>query len=161
MQFWQHKTRGARMSQTGKIKSFIGAIDKIDFPEIGLENIPAKIDTGAKSSSIHASYISEVQRGDKKRLRFCLLGNRKLCYEVDEYSARKIKSSNGIVQTRFVVKLSVALFDKKIKTDFTLAQRKEMRFPVLLGRRLLRNRFLVDVSHKDLAYQYKIANKTS
>lgn len=141
------------------MKQIIGGSDLIDFPDFDLENIAARIDSGAKSSSIHASYIREVKKGDHKVLRFCLLGNRKKHYEVETYDKRTIRSSNGHSQERYVVKMKVKLFGRKFKTDFTLAHRKEMKYPVLLGRRLLRNRFVVDVSQKNLSHNQKILNQ--
>ncbi len=143
------------------MKQLIGRIDKVDLPDFALEDVKVKIDTGANSSSIHASYISEVKdpNGDGLLLRFCLLGNRKLRFEAKHYTKRKVKSSNGVVQERFVVKMNVKLFGRTFKTDVTLAQRKEMKYPILLGRKLLRNRFVVDVSKQDLSFESKQLNK--
>jgi hypothetical protein len=141
------------------MKRIIGGSDRIDFPELELENVEARIDTGAKSSSIRASYIKETEKDGKKILRFCLLGNRKKTYYFDQYWTREVKSSNGQKQKRFVVKLRVEIFGHRTLTDFTLARRKEMRYPVLLGRRLLRNRYVVDVSKKNLSYDQKKINK--
>ena len=142
------------------MKQLIGRIDRVDLPDFALEDVKAKIDTGANSSSIHASYIKEVKasNGDGLILRFCLLGNRKLRFEAKNYDKRKVKSSNGHVQERFMVKMRIKLFGKTYKTDVTLAQRKEMKYPILLGRKLLRNRSVVDVSKHDLSFELKQLN---
>jgi hypothetical protein len=141
------------------MKQIIGKSDRVDFPAFGLENIQARIDTGAASSSIRASYIKENQTPEGTVLSFCLLGDRKHRHSTANYTLKKVKSSNGQVQERYVVKLDIVLFGKKHKTDFTLARRKEMKFPILLGRKLLRNRFIVDVSKQDLSFELKEYNK--
>jgi len=141
------------------MKQLIGRSDRIDLPDFGLHNVQARIDTGAASSSIRASYIREVQNKDgSTELQFCLLGDRKHRYRKKKYSIKRVKSSNGQVQERYAVKLEVELFGKRYKTDFTLAQRKEMKYPILIGRRLLRNRFVVDVSKQDLSFELKQYN---
>ncbi len=141
------------------MKQIIGGSDRIDLPDYGLENIQARIDSGAKSSSIHASYIREVKKGDTTVLKFCLLGNRKLHFEATEFTKRRVKSSNGHIQERYLVKMRIVLFGRKFKTDFTLAQRKEMKYPILLGRKLLKGKFVVDVALKDLSYTQKSFNQ--
>jgi len=141
------------------MKQVIGKSDRIDFPTFNLEGVQARIDTGAASSSIRASYIRESKSGDDIQLSFCLLGDRKHRYTTSEYSVKKVKSSNGVVQERYVIKLDVIIFGRKYRTDFTLARRKEMKFPILLGRKLLRNRFIVDVSKQDLSFELKQYNK--
>jgi hypothetical protein len=57
-----------------------------------------------------------------------------------------VKSSNGIEQTRYAIKLKVKVGDQEVLTEFTLTNRDKMNYPVLLGRKFLRHRFVVDVS---------------
>ncbi|MGB0167558.1 MAG: RimK/LysX family protein, partial [Luteibaculum sp.] len=70
-------------------------------------------------------------------------------FEFTEYDKRKVKSSNGSTELRFAVKLLVKLGAKTYLTTFTLTNRNKMRYPILLGKRFLRGKFLVDVSKKN------------
>lgn len=136
------------------MKQIIGRTDVADFPELNAENIRVKIDTGARTSAIHASKIRVVEKDGVPALT-CLLLNSKQVFTFTEFDTRKVKSSNGQIEERYLIKTKVKLFGKVFKTEFTLTTRKQMAFPVLIGRRLLRNRFIVDVSQRDLSYILK------
>jgi hypothetical protein len=73
-----------------------------------------------------------------------------------EFTKREIKNSFGEAEMRYVIKTTIQLFNRKIRAEFSLSDREKLRFPVLLGRRILRNRFLIDVTKKDLYFQTKI-----
>lgn len=137
------------------MKFIIGAFDRVDFPSIDQENVRVKVDTGAKTSSIQASFVEVVKVEGKELLKCVLLGKKGQPVFFDDWSMREIKSSNGHTQLRYVVKMKIKLFGQIIETDFTLANRKDMKYPVLLGRRLLRVGFLVDPRLKDISYTLK------
>lgn len=124
----------------------IGRFEIISFPDYYQNKVKAKIDTGAYTSSIHATGISEVIENGKKQLRFNFLGDKKNKVVFNDYNSKLVKSSNGESQNRFVVKLQVLFMGKVYVTNFTLTKRKSMNFSVLIGRKFLKNRFLVDVS---------------
>lgn len=67
------------------------------------------------------------------------------------YKLKKVKSSNGEVQIRPTIKVSVEFFGKKYKSVISLTNRADMKFPMLIGRRFLKNRFIVDVSKENLS----------
>jgi hypothetical protein len=129
--------------------SIIGRREWASLPEFGLKNVKVKIDTGAYSSSIHASLIEEkdgvlsVVFLDSNHPDF---QNNPFFFK--EYRRKKVKSSNGIVQERYFIKTYIVLGSVKIKTEFSLTQRKGMRYPILIGRKLLNKRFLIDTSLK-------------
>jgi hypothetical protein len=132
-----------------KNKLLIGANEWVDFPDFDIHRISAKIDTGAYTSSLHCSRIKEkngelhfvlVHTKDDEQLNKEFLTTR--------YSQKRIRSSNGTSQLRYVIKTSVRIHGKKYKTEFSLTDRSRMKNPVLIGRKLLRDRFLVDVSLK-------------
>jgi hypothetical protein len=127
-------------------KKIIGKNELIELPEYGVEAVKAKVDTGARTSAIHASNIKLKRINGKNVISFYLLGNHKQKLEFEEFTSRHVKSSNGHSELRFSIKLLVKFYGKKYRTEFTLTKRSEMNFPVLLGRRFLRNRFIVDVS---------------
>lgn len=133
----------------------IGRFEKVDFPDLGLLDIEAKVDTGAYSSALHCHDITKAVRKGKEVLTFKLLDPDHPNYEdkplsIEEFKESTVKNSFGQREKRFKIKTRVRLGRKIYKTEFTLTNRKEMRFPVLLGRKVLKNRFLVDVSKINL-----------
>lgn len=125
-------------------KPIIGGREKIRLPGVSRNKIPARIDTGAKSSSVHCEkYWIESDRG--KKVLYAAILNRHHLLKFVHFRIKKVKSSNGQTEMRFVVRLELELGDHRFETDFTLSNRKKMKNPVLLGRRFLRGHFLVDV----------------
>ena len=131
----------------------IGRLESIDFPEWDLIDIDAKIDTGAYTSSLHCHHIKSYEEDGTEYVRFNLLDpshdtyNDKL-FKLPVHRKKVVKSSNGSTEERFVVKTKVRLFDKLLTAELSLTDRSEMRYPVLVGRKLINGRFLVDVSKK-------------
>ncbi len=136
-------------------KQIVGRIDKIDIPEFGLENVKAKVDTGANRSSIHCSKIEYDGKG-KITFQIPLVSNHGVnTFHSTDFFKKKIKSSSGHVEERYVIKTDVILFGERIATTFSLTDRTDMRYPVLLGRKLLAKRFIVDVDQQNLSYKAK------
>jgi hypothetical protein len=135
----------------------IGRIDRIDFPEFGLENIEVKIDTGANRSSIHCTKIDHQIREGEDCIAFQipLTSHENDVFYSNDYFKKKIKSSSGHIEDRYIIKTTAIIFGKKIHTSFSLTDRAEMKFPILLGRKLLKSRFIVDVAQEDLSYKTK------
>ncbi|UXX78155.1 RimK/LysX family protein [Reichenbachiella carrageenanivorans] len=139
-------------------KMTIGRIDKIDLPEFGLENIEAKIDTGANRSSIHCSKIEHRDFDGVDSIVFSipLDGNdEETLFHSSDFTTKNIRSSSGHVEERYIIKTTVVIFGKQINTSFSLTDRTEMKFPILLGRKLLANRYIVDVDLTNLSHQLK------
>jgi hypothetical protein len=133
-----------------KYKTIIGRAESLDLPARLLTDIPAKTDTGAYYSSIHATDIVEVEKKNgKKVLSFKLLGNHPSYpysrdIEVKSYSKTTVENSFGDKQERYKVEFKVRIAGKLFRTPFTLADRTKKVFPVLLGKTLLNKRYLVD-----------------
>jgi len=124
----------------------------------GIKNVPAKIDTGAESSSVWAS---DITLDSEDKLSFCLFAPGSEFYTgeritTDDYKAMLVRNSTGQAKVRYRVRLSVKIGQKHVKAGFTLADRSKNNFPVLIGRRLLKNRFLVDVSQLEVPYPPRI-----
>ena len=139
----------------------IGRKDKADFPELGLYDIDAKVDTGAYTSSIHCHDIMEVDEVGVSKVRFRLLDPSRPSYNNMElihsiYAKREIKNSFGQVEERYIIKTKVLLFDRLFDIELSLTDRSRMVYPVLLGRKLLFNHFIVDVRQTDLSYNQKL-----
>ena len=120
----------------------IGMVDKADFPELGLYGISCKTDTGAETSSIHCSRVKLIEVDGVDKLKVKLLDPKHPDYEdkefvFDKFFEKNVKSSNGIAETRFVIESKIVLFGEPYDVELTLADRGEMRFPVLLGRKFL------------------------
>jgi hypothetical protein len=144
------------MTAKKKELKVIGRLEPINFPEWDLYDIDAKIDTGAYTSSLHCHHIKPVKKEDGEYVRFNLLDpshetyNDKL-FELPIHRKKVVKSSNGSTEERFVVKTKVQVFDRILTAELSLTDRSEMRYPVLVGRKLINGRFLVDVSQKYLS----------
>lgn len=145
--------------------TIIGRADKADFPELNLRNISLKVDTGAYTSSIHCHDIEEVVVDGFKQIKFKLLDpshkkyNDKI-YKTKNYKVKSIKSSNGNSEDRFIVKTEIVLFDKTIPIELSLSERSEMKYPVLLGRKFLSKKFIVNTSLINMSYKLKKENKS-
>ena len=131
-------------------------IGSTEFIEVaGIKDIPAKIDTGADSSSMWASRVNMREDGT---LEYCLFDKGSPFYtgillETKDYRAKLVRSSHGDQQVRYRVKLPITIDDNNFETTFTLADRSRNNFPVLIGRRTLENKFLVDVSKSSVLRQ--------
>lgn len=141
-------------------KKIIGRKDLVSFPGFELENVPVKIDSGAYSSSMHCQSIEVVEFGEKEQLRVIFLDTSISGFtgkEVvfDEFKTKVVKSSNGMAQERYFVKGNVRLFGEIYETVFSLTERTGLRNPILLGRRLLNKRFLIDTSRTNCSYKYE------
>ncbi len=130
------------------MSKFIGRLEKIYFKNLDLK-LKAKIDTGAWSSSIHVDGV-EI---DGDELVFWI-GENKWRYK--EYSEVTVKNSFGHEQQRYLIKLKIKIGIKKYNLLVTLADRKKMKYPCLIGRSFLRKySFLVDVRKKYVNDRFK------
>jgi len=142
----------------------IGRAENIDLLDLSILGVPAKVDTGADTSAIWASSIEEKEDG----LYFILFGPGHTLYTGEIYHFRKpdytmtrVANSFGQKELRYKIKLSIEVRGRRIRATFTLSDRSQKIYPVLLGRRLLHGKFLVDVTGgdplKDMEEQQAIA----
>ncbi len=134
----------------------LGRSDRVDLPDLGLQDIHAKIDTGAYTSSLHCSRAGNVNG----ELEFILLDEEHpeftgMPFRVKQFEQREIRNSFGEAELRYVIKTRIRIHGRLIRAEFSLSNRGNLRFPVLLGRKILRHRFLIDVTKKDLSYFQK------
>lgn len=127
----------------------IGSTEYVDVANI--KNVPAKIDTGADSSSIWASHIRVTKDGV---LHFRLFDEKSPFYtgkafKRKDYKVAVIRSSSGHEQIRYRAYLTLKLKGRRIKVLFNLSDRGKNNFPILIGRRSIASKFLVDVSRHD------------
>lgn len=127
----------------------LGWREWVDFPDLGLQSIKAKVDTGARSSALHAIRITTFERDGDHWVRWQVHPDQRstektVNCEAPIHDRRDIRSSSGHNHTRFVVRPTVALGSETWPIDVTLAKREAMGFRLLLGREAIRGRFLVD-----------------
>ncbi|HET9174092.1 MAG TPA: RimK/LysX family protein [Candidatus Saccharimonadales bacterium] len=126
--------------------AIIGRAELVQFPELDIHDVPARVDTGAKTSAIWASGII----ASHGTLQCVLFGPDSPLYTgqvltFDTYEVRTIASSIGEAEQRYVVKLLVRVKGRLIRASFSLANRSEQAYPMLIGRNILRGKFMVDV----------------
>jgi len=134
-------------------KVIIGRSELLDFVGTNAVSVPAKTDTGAFRSAVHADNITIDDDGV---LRFDLLGGHPVCgammhrIAAEEFTKVWVANSSGHREERYEVKLKVKLGPKVFHARFTLADRSKKIYPILLGRKLLNHRFVVDSSETSL-----------
>lgn len=133
-------------------KKLIGRTERADFPDLELNDIAIKIDTGAYTSSIHCAQIIE----ENNQLTCLFLDGEHPSYNkkkftFTEYKHVIVKSSNGIAQNRYAIKSTIKLFGKTYPISLSLSDRSDMKFPVLIGRKFLSGKFIVDPQLTDLS----------
>lgn len=129
--------------------TIIGRAERIQLLDYGGQSIPAKVDTGADTSSIWASEVNE-QNGVLEFVLFAKSSHyytgQRIVIDAGNFHRRKIMNSFGHTEIRYVIKLRVGILGRRFKASFTLANRGDNIYPVLIGRRILKHGFLVDVN---------------
>lgn len=140
----------------------VGRNESVDLLRYARRKVPAKIDTGADSSSI---WVSNVRVDKGGVLKFSLFGEGSPFYngktiKREKYKVAMVRSASGHEQIRYRTKLTLRLGDKKIRASFNLSDRSRNKFPVLIGRRTLSGKFIVDVSKSKYSEQKVFATET-
>lgn len=141
----------------------VGWREWVSLPELGLLAVRCKIDTGAATSALHATDIEKFEREGQACIRFLFRpfhrknrGLKVLC-EAPIIDQREVTSSSGHVEERFVIRAGFRLGMKSDAPtwpiELTLADRKRLRFPMLLGREAMAGRILVDSGRSNLLGQ--------
>ncbi len=148
------------MADPGTVYKILGRNDRVDLPKLGIFDIHAKVDTGAYNCSLHCSR-AEVVDG---KLEFVLLDEEHpeftgMKFVFKKYKQREIKNSFGEAELRYVIKTTIRIHDRLIRAEFSLSNRGNLKFPILLGRKILRDRFLIDVTKKDLSFTSKYQSR--
>jgi len=122
----------------------IGRREYVNFPLLNITKVEAKIDTGAYTCAIHCKNIIYHQSENKPYLLVQFLDN--TVHQIHEFTKKKIKNSFGEMEERYIIKTLIVIGRKKINTTISLSDRGNMRYPVLIGRKLLKGKFIVDVN---------------
>lgn len=135
-------------------KQIVGARENISIIDLELFDLDAKVDTGADSNALHCDDIVVDEKNNT--VHFTLLDEVHPAYHGKRISMplhrlKKVRSSNGQLQVRPSVKVFVEFFGKRYRSIISLTNRGDMKYPMLIGRRFLKGRFLVDVSQEYLS----------
>ncbi len=127
----------------------IGWREWVSLPEWGVEHLKAKVDTGARTSSLHAFDLEWFEHDGEPRVRFEIHPWQRstadsIVVEATVVSTRDIRSSSGAVDRRPVVRTAIGLGGTTVRAEVTLTRRDDMGFRMLVGREAVRRRFLVD-----------------
>lgn len=127
----------------------LGWREWVALPDLGMQQVKAKVDTGARSSSLHAADIEYFDRDDGPWVRFTM--HPWQCSDLDRFAAeaplhevREVRSSSGETSSRAVIETTVRIGDSVEIIELTLTDRSDMGFRMLLGREAIRGRYVVD-----------------
>jgi len=135
-----------------KKRIIIGHIENLELPALAINQLTARVDTGAQTSSLHVDNIQRIKIGKKPGVAFDLhpdihnVENVVRC-EALLHDIRKIKSSNGISEQRYVIKTPAILGPHHWDIEITLTDRSDMTYLMLLGRQALGDHFYIDPSN--------------
>jgi hypothetical protein len=127
----------------------LGWREWVSLPELGLDAIKAKVDTGARTSTLHAFEVRQFEADGRKRVEFKMHPRQKdnetvvVCH-ADVVDERLVRDSGGHTEKRWVIETPVTIGDDTWPIEITLTARDDMLFRMLLGRTAIRKRAVVD-----------------
>jgi hypothetical protein len=127
----------------------VGWREWVSLPDLGVAWVKAKLDTGARSSSIHAYDLSHFERDGAPWVRFEVhpwqsASGTSVTAECPVHDIRAVRSSSGHVEKRVVIRTDIVILERTIQAEVTLTNRDVMGFRMLVGREALRQGFVVD-----------------
>ena len=136
-------------------KRIVGKKELISIVDLELYGLDAKVDTGADSNALHCDHI-EID--DEGFVHFTLLDEVHASYhgkkmKIPLYRVKKVRSSNGELQHRPSIKVAVEFYGQKYQAIISLTNRADMKYPMLIGRKFLSGKFLVDVEQEYITKQ--------
>ncbi len=130
-------------------KKIVGRLESVALPDLAIEELEVRVDTGAKTSSLHVDNITKYIKNGKPFIKFDIHPDIHNVKRLVQCSAaisdiRKVKSSNGTSEQRYVIKTPITLGLDTWDIEITLTDRSDMNYLMLLGREGLGDKFLVD-----------------
>ncbi|UYN83934.1 MAG: RimK/LysX family protein [Microcella sp.] len=139
------------VKEPAHLSTIAGWREWVSLPDAGVPWIKAKLDTGARSSSLHAFNLEVIADGDVERVRFWVRpwqesADDAVQVECEIHDRRRVRSSSGHTEERIVVILDIRMLGRTVPAEVTLTNRDAMGFRMLIGRQALRQGFVVDVA---------------
>jgi hypothetical protein len=130
-------------------KLVLGWREWLGFPDIGIEQIKAKVDTGARTSCLHAFFVEPLEREGEAWVRFGIhplqrSTSEEIVCEAPVKDQRAVRDSGGHEELRYVIETTVTIGSSEHSIEVTLTDRDTMKFRVLLGRTAIREHYVVD-----------------
>lgn len=124
----------------------IGWLEHVSLPSLNLHHIKAKMDTGAQSSALHAENIVHLVIDGKPHVSFDVTDEKGMTSKVKApfLENRSIKSSSSHITVRPAILVNMIIGEQEFETQFTLINRSLMRYPIIIGREALRDKFVID-----------------
>ncbi len=137
-------------------RMIIGHVENIDLPKLGIKQLTVRVDTGAQTSSLHVDNIQRTSIDNKPAVLFDIHPE---IHDVDKkvrctallHDVRKVKSSNGQSEQRYVIKTPAKLGEHAWNIEITLTDRSDMTYLMLLGRQALSDHFYIDAANAFVA----------
>ena len=128
-------------------QQIVGSFEPAIFPDFNDYEVTAKIDTGAYTGALHCTKIREEETPDGLVLHFSPFDHPEIEITLTDYAVNHVRSSNGKAESRYFIDTNITIQGKTYPIVLSLADRSEMKWPVLIGRKFLRtHNFIVDVS---------------
>ncbi|MDZ4839766.1 MAG: RimK/LysX family protein [Bacteroidota bacterium] len=132
-------------------KEIIGRREIISLPKLGIFNIESKVDTGAYTTALHTNKVHLHRKNNRLFATFNIDDSKYPIQSAIEITAlvkkiKKVKNTSGIVEERIIIRTLISISGRKYKIDLSLADRTNMEYPILIGRKAIKGKFLVDVS---------------
>lgn len=139
------------MNTVSPLQTIIGWREWVALPDLGIPAVKAKIDTGARTSALHAFFIEPFQENGQDKVRFKIHPLQKrtdiaLTCVADIIDRRMVSDSGGHSEMRYVIKSKIIIGTSRVEAEITLTDRDTMRFRMLMGRTAMAGKFLVDTS---------------
>jgi hypothetical protein len=150
------------MTKIKRQPGLLGWREWVALPELGITQIKAKIDTGARTSALHAFAIEIFQEGSQKKIRFDIHPLQKdtetiMTCVADVIDKRWVSDSGGHREERYVIKTPVVVGNRCWPIEITLTERDTMLFRMLLGRNAIKRHFVVNPSLSFLSTKHKVS----